>query len=202
MRAIGVGVAVLCTLATACAGQDGLAVRVLDSAQVLAVTLRSALAGVRRIFRRAGIETRWTACSTAEPDCNGGGDLMVRVIRRPVPQWKGALAAAIQIEGSEGVYCTVFYAPIEAAARRSGATPAIWLAQVMAHEAAHLLGLADSHRGIMHDVLGRADIERAERGQLAFTAAEAERLRGAVAVRIAARPKTGDGGAEAGLYTR
>lgn len=140
------------------------------------------------ILRRAGVETRWTACTPARGDCADlrDGEILLKVVRRP---WKGGpppWSFGAAVVDAHPYLAWVFAERIEQAARANAARAATIMSHVMAHEAAHLLGLSHSEHGIMQCEFSAAEIESAATGQLRFTDREEADLRAAVARRPAA----------------
>jgi len=182
--------------------QEPLRVLVSNHAGVPEVTLRKAMLTAQAIFEKAGVETEWML-----PAADGGtGNPDLTVIVTPVPKgdlWEpSAFGLALQSDTHHrtGSIAYVFYRRVEEAGCRTGSVAGFrnfpkmlcsgstavgqFLGNVMAHESAHLLGLGHNTGGMMS---ARWDLEAAAARSLPFRDSEAQRLRDAVAERLAAR---------------
>ncbi len=171
------------------ATQQTLVIFVLDYAGVTRAALTDAAGDARRIFAHAGVETEWRICSQRVMDtCELPHDA-VSPILRIIPKGGAAGAAfgaAIKSldRGFAGIYATIFYSRIANASRTNTVDVSALLSSVFAHELGELLGLEHSSDGIMQPAFDAADMERAARGRLQFSEAEAAFLRNAVSGRV------------------
>lgn len=154
-----------------------------------------------KIFRRVGVEVEWldlTDCregGRTEPPCHsplGPGDLVLRILARAPdedrdPGGETFGFALIPLNGSDGVDAAVFYTGVQDLSRTSAASSAQILGFLAAHEIGHLLlgSGAHSSMGIMRSGWTPEELERAARGQLGFTPQQSEKMRAALARRLA-----------------
>ena len=146
-------------------------------------------AGVEHIFAKAGIAVGWIDCSrpAAEwpPDSPCArravpGEIILRVLDKTAVG-RGACShgfALLPGNGRLGVFATVFTDGLARLGATSIASSTQLLAHFTAHEIGHLL-LDQGHgaTGLMSAQWSRSDLDRAARGSLTFTSAEAERMR-------------------------
>ncbi len=176
-------------------------VRVYEYVKIAPQALATAEREATRIFRRAGIEVEWldlTDCregGRAEPPCHsplGPADLDLRILARapgedqdPVIEKFGFALAPL--DGSDGVDAAVFYTGVQYLSQISAASSAQILGYLAAHEIGHLLLGFSSHSsmGIMRPGWTPEELERAARGNLGFTPPQSEKMRAAVARRMA-----------------
>lgn len=168
-------------------------IRVRDTAQVPPSILMRALEEVTRIYRRAGVETRWPTSLAAEPKWVQMTALIIGILpdhevkRLPVPSPKsmGVVMLAANGEGRVGY---VFYDRIHMLTRPNRLHRALVLGAAIAHEMGHLLLPFHTHsqNGLMRAEWTSADLERAQHGRLLFSAEEGELLRRRI---IASRPR-------------
>jgi hypothetical protein len=150
---------------------------------------RAVEAGVDRIFAKAGIAVRWVDCSAsaslwlaASPCAHapGPGDIILRVLDHSAAG-RGACSQGLALlpgDGQMGVFATVFTDQLERMGAATDASRSQLLSHFAAHEIGHLL-LASGHSGsgLMSAAWGTRDLDRAARGRLVFSPAEAERMR-------------------------
>ena len=206
--------------------QQQLTVLVLNQAGVLEATLESAAETSRTIFEKAGIETKWLTClfTAGKDPCNlaGGidtpaltilvGSVPVGKDRQPdalgmatltAPRDRTETMAYIFYDRVEDAACGTSWAPrshnLPKAMRRALPAVSRLLGNVMAHEAAHLLGLGHSSGGVMSPGL---NLEIAAASSLPFKEREARELRDAVAERLAGKTLTAHAWSGAGLEFR
>jgi hypothetical protein len=145
-------------------------------------------ANVEDIFARAGVGVRWVYCTPppssgpADSPCARParpGEFVLRLLKRTAPRRDSCSHgfALVPADGRAGGYATVF---TDGLAELRG-TIAPWsqlLAHFTAHEIGHLLlGRGHAASGLMRANWSRSDLDRAARGRLTFTPAEAERMR-------------------------
>ncbi len=173
-------------------GQQLLRIHLFDYAGVPQTTLNRASVQVKTALASAGVGADLSICRAPElrgacrPE-DGSTHLIVRIIRKDARLGEHAFGAAIKpLDPSvRGVYATIFYSRIAEASRRFGTEPDALLASAIAHEVGELMGLEHASAGFMHAALGAADVEKAARGQLAFSEMQAEALRRALSERLA-----------------
>ncbi len=158
-------------------GQEHVTVRVFDHAGVPEATLRKASLTAQAIFKSVRIETEWLTCFAsgreevcAPPALNGkvvDGDLMIIVHHRPFSRLPQPCAFGIALRESRsrtGDTAYVFYDLVEKAATGTLHAEGQLLAVVMAHETAHLLGLAHSSGGMMSASWTKLELMKAYAG--------------------------------------
>src|ERR1700680_2594475 len=169
--------------------QGGLAIRVGGYPGLSRETLRQASDMAEGIFRMAGVETKWLPCyaTNGNEACKLPSSETHLVIR--------ILSAAMQAPRDEnhpmGIaipersLAYVFYHNVEQSRLLGHDYPcSVLLAAVLAHEAAHLLGLEHSETGIMHAKFGKKDMEEFIVGLLKFNAIQKKQLQGAIGDRL------------------
>jgi len=154
-------------------------VQITNLADAPPAVLDSAQTEVVGMFREIGIELIWTP--STEMDWGGPGTARLTVLASSAtPLRKGGpvLGAAMRTPPGTGV-SWVFYRSVEEEARFQGISVARLLACVIAHEIAHLLQPIKQHAlaGLMRASWTREDFQRAARGELRFSAMDAEALR-------------------------
>ena len=179
-------------------------VRFYDYAEVPRGTWAKAAAEATRIFRQAGVETRWRDCRLAAvelqqaPACKQrrrATDLTMRILPGAVtarlPQHRRELGVAMLStkKGTHFFHASIFFDRVEElSARRSIASEAVILGHAMAHEMGHLLlGTAEhSPAGIMHIPWSRNEMAQATQGALLFMPSQAKRIQKQVRDRMLA----------------
>jgi len=176
-------------------------VRVHDYAGVPAAIAKRAREESSRIFREAGIATEWALC--AIPGQAGPGhppwqtrplatdiqlNILSRKMARAMMRHHSEFGAAVPVPNGFGRRASVFYHRVDELAESGGASRALLLGHVMAHEIGHLLLGVNSHSdtGLMHVPWDRAQREKAYLGTLLFTDKEAEQIRRQAAARLRA----------------
>lgn len=167
-------------------------------------TLESAMESARRIYQRAGVESRWIDCGTrsagevAPPMCETlGSPEVIRV--RIMPTLKkgfngvGRLVYGYAVPSNSGGFgwaATVFQDRVATKAKAHDLAVAALLGSVMAHEAGHLLLGRNSHSsyGLMSSDWTRAELQKIGEGALIFVGGEKTRIKQAVEARLAAAP--------------
>jgi hypothetical protein len=175
-------------------------VRVYNYAEVSRGTLTRAEEEASRIFREAGVETTWVDCPTSQaeadkyPACElplGAMGVDLRILTR-------AMAARVQ-SGRERLgfalpstkvgsasAAWVFYHRVEQLAESKDASAAQILGHAVAHEIGHLLLGPNRHSptGVMRAEWGRAELQRASRGEMLFTPEQCGIIRAEVQARM------------------
>jgi hypothetical protein len=185
--------------------QKNLNVLVVDQTGVPNAMLQKASLTAQAIFKKAGIQMEWLTCaSSSQKHCDQNDNVAYPNLFIVIPPQTSksresrALGVALLATGQRtGDVAHVFYDRIETAAcgvngfrnvpkALCDAPSAVGhlLANVMAHETAHLLGLTHS-RGMMSTGWTDWDVKQASNGPLLFSEREAQELRDAVAARLA-----------------
>jgi hypothetical protein len=167
-------------------------VRVYDYAAVPPGIAKRARKETSRIFLEAGIRTAWALCAVpgqaepTDPRCEtqpAATDIQVNILPRKMAQalmrHHSELGAAVTLPHGFGRHASVFYHRVDELAESGGASRALLLGHIMAHEIGHLLLGVNSHSatGLMHVPWDRTQRERASLGTLLFTHTEAEQIR-------------------------
>ncbi|HTM04042.1 MAG TPA: hypothetical protein VL173_11100 [Vicinamibacterales bacterium] len=147
------------------------------------------------VLNDAGIDVEWIDCSGAppRPDVRARCDaplkrdeVAVRLVRRVPPAYAGPLPlgeALVDPRLGSGTLATIYVDRVEWFAREGHANSGTLLGRALAHELGHLL-LGDAHTsGLMRPCWTRDDLLRARAADWTFTAADAARLRSALAGR-------------------
>ena len=165
-----------------------LSVRIYNYAEVPESVLATAQAEAIRIFLQAGIEVTWLPCAGSDEefaksphkfsDCaQATGAVILRIEPKSLDGQavsKHSWLAAAQSQRAE-----VFYDRLRQFAADQDCKPASMLALVMAHELGHLLLRGESHssHGIMVPKFRTQELRCAQKGELLFTPAQAQRMR-------------------------
>jgi hypothetical protein len=176
---------------TARAQAPVLRIRVLDYADVPPATLTSFPPPASEVFRQSGIASEWPTCriQARQGDCGplADSDVYVKIVPKPAPDGRTKFGTTVR-QGKRSLFSYVFWTRVEQAARRYGVAPSVLLADVIAHEAGHLLGLEHASKGIMQCEFGAPQILGAAQGSLRFSKEEAAALRDALNPRLAEGP--------------
>ncbi len=187
---------------SASGGEDELTmtVRIYNYAKVPKRTLRRAQREAAGILRQMGVGTAWLGCrlSQTDPPKDSGcqqrldpTNIVLRIlprsmaVRYPLPGKAYGFSLPLA-DGQFGTHGSLFYHRIGDLATVGDFSRAVILGHMIAHEIGHLLLGPQSHSlaGIMRAPWRRTDLDRAARGQLLFTAKQAERIRADVLARI------------------
>jgi hypothetical protein len=140
---------------------------------------------VIRLYHNIGVDVAWTVPEAA----HATPPPAIRVVLVPdeagnmLRREKPVMGAAVLTElGTSVAY--VFYRQIEAQARQYDVSLAMILASAIAHEVGHLLLPDGRHSpdGLMRACWTRDDFQRAEQGQLLFSAEQAALIRARAAL--------------------
>ena len=177
--------------ATPATQQAVITVRVRNTAEVPAQTLRRASLEAQRIFHEAGVETEWLLCPPAggaggeEAGCHkphGPADLHLGILPRSMEkdfQVPGSAfgVAKPSLDGRPASYAYVLYGRVADLVKRAKCSEDTVLGHVMAHEVGHLLlGRGHAPLGLMGANWDRQVLLEAARGRLKFSGERARRL--------------------------
>ena len=177
-------------------------VRVYRYAQVPSTLLAQAQNEAARIYSRVGVDVKWVDCDLSvdgfprNPACKPNPlptQLMLRLLPRSMAERLGlhskdfGLALPAKERGF-GSVTNVFYHRVKELCASLGLDRDLILGHIMAHEMGHLfLGIGShSDRGIMHIPWRSKQLDRAAKGNLLFTPAQAEQIRAQVLERLQA----------------
>jgi len=174
-------------------------IRVYNYAQVPSPDLVRGEREANRIFQHARIETTWLDClagltqESSPPPCReavGPADLVLRILSERGSERKefrdSHMGFALPAKEG-GIHASIFYPDVQSMADTGGIMRDQLLGHAIAHEIGHLLlnSSAHSSAGLMRAQWNSKDLVRAARGDLLFTAVQAETMRGEVVRRIA-----------------
>ena len=171
--------------------------RVYNYARVPAPILVSTEGEVKKIFRRAGVETEWLACrlsaaETRTPACERPLTTSDLILKLLPPSMAETIAAhddtfgiALTVDGEPARDALIFYQRALDLARTGYVHEQEILAAAMAHEIGHLLLGSNSHSptGIMRAKWNRDELELARLGRLLFTPEQSALIRAEVRAR-------------------
>ena len=174
--------------------RPGITVRVYDRASIGQRARNAAVDRARRLLDSAGLSPRFHDCTpgvtTAAKTCEASpaaGDLIIRMLDAPdgstTPQMRHVLGfATIDAQTRRGTLATVFTDRVAALSTLARVPVETVLGSTIAHEIGHLLLGTSEHgsRGLMREVWTLEELARGKKEYWSFTAAELERLRGAV----------------------
>jgi hypothetical protein len=161
-------------------------VMVRSNAEVPDQTFINAQKQAGRILAQVGVEVEWIDCrlSTNSSACSGPAEadrLQLTIVTEDNHQMFGedVLGRSVVGGSDKGVYARVFYTHIQVKAEHEGVDTATLLGLAVAHELGHLLlgPKAHSEQGIMRANWNHSDMQRGIRGQLRFTAQQAQLIR-------------------------
>jgi hypothetical protein len=175
-----------------------ISVLVFDYVGVAAGARERAEAEAAYLMSRAGVESNWVDCggtpaeSSQDERCRPLFDSMTLCVR-VVSDSGGKMPndvlgfASLQPPPQQGVYATVFYSRVAAAAANFGVDAYEVLGCAMAHEVGHLLLGSQSHtaRGLMRAQWSRDDFVGAAQRSLRFSHRESLQLQAQVETRRA-----------------
>jgi hypothetical protein len=162
-------------------------VSVYNEAQVAPAMLESAEATGTAVFERAGLKVQWLNCglakeSAAEAQSCGEARFPTHVQLRILERSRGlrefTLGLSFLDVNGRGCYSDIFFAELQAISEKTRESSANILGHVMAHEIGHLLLGTNSHSalGLMKARWDAAELKRAGRGELLFTAQQAKTM--------------------------
>jgi len=177
--------------------------RIVNDGRVPQEVVEVAKVQVEHIYAHSGIQVEWSDVDPASQPSNNDGKLnltmvfvpesVAQIMNRP----KGATGFAISNNGEGLRRAYVFVERVDNEAvqmhqKRSEVlekdAKGLVLAEVIAHEAGHLLLPHDSHspNGIMQATLGMDSFERARRGTLLFNPEQTKQIRSLLLSRVEA----------------
>jgi hypothetical protein len=162
-------------------------VSVYNDARVPVNALESAETIAFRIFREGGLNVKWMNCAGPgkqgpTASCNKiafPAHLHVRILTRARTPSDSTFGISYLSEDGIGCYSDVFLEPMARLHVRTGQEVGTVLGHVMAHEIAHLLLGTNSHsaEGIMRAQWQKEELISATKGELLFTARQAQAMR-------------------------
>ena len=166
-----------------------IAIRVRDTARVPPSILMRALDEVTRIYRQAGVETRWPTSLSHESKAAQTAAFTVAILSEDqverlsaavIPNSMGVVTRTLE-EGGRVAY--VFYDRVHMFTGPNRLHRALVLGVAIAHEIGHLLLPYNTHSqtGLMRPCWTTADLQLAQHGRLLFTAEQGKLLRTHVA---------------------
>ena len=167
------------------ATEHGITMRVLNPAMVPGKTLLRAEGVAAAILNPAGVEVTWLDCDSATHPCRQyptPKEFWLHLLKNSPPRLRGdATGFAVLMPQRDGAvsYAGVSYPAVEEVASGLEADVSDVLGATMAHEIGHILlgSQAHSRSGVMSSRLQKAEVRMAGRGELRFTAEQAERIR-------------------------
>lgn len=182
--------------------------RVYDYAHLARPILKESEVEAGDIFSQSGIQADWLDSAPGQretspaSDCRraiGSGDLIINILPRTMTLRSHSRdtilgTAYVARDGASGSVASVFFDRIVAFSLRANVAPHRVLANVMAHEAGHLLLGENSHgsQGLMRGEWEMRDLESMGRSDLEFSAPQAERLRTKAIDRLRLAATSGD----------
>jgi hypothetical protein len=177
-------------------------IRVYNRVQVSRKTLLDAENEASRIFRKAGVETTWWNCSLSREDrgnvpaClepSGPTDFVLTIfLLSEVRKVEGLSLASESLgsaspcrQGQHGCAARLYHFRVERVATQAGISQSLLLGHAIAHELGHLLLGVNAHStaGLMLAMWRQKQLRQAAKGDLLFTAEEAEVIRRSVLTR-------------------
>jgi hypothetical protein len=154
-----------------------ISVRIYDRSGLPRSDVDRSLRELKAIYRSAGIDVAVRDCPLPDscPEDFGANEVGVRLLAGTSPAGPHQLAAAFVARG--GNLCTLYGGAVAEAAARSGVAISRVLGYTMAHEAAHLFGLAHTGAGVMSAGWTDTDYRAMGDGRIMFTRAEAGAIR-------------------------
>jgi len=175
----------LCPVWQTAAAGPGITMRVLNPAMVPGKTLLRAERLAAAILGQAGVEVTWLECDRVPDPCRQdltSNEFWLHLLKNSPPALRGdATGFAVLMPRRDGAvsYAGVSYPAVEDVASGLEADVSDVLGATMAHEIGHILlgSKAHSRSGVMSSRLQKAEVRMAGRGELRFTAKQAERIR-------------------------
>ena len=175
-------------------------VHLFDAYGVSPHDLNVAMSVASSTLSRAGVETRWIACTKGDtsPGCQTvlpPGDVILRI--RPgatnglAPMALGS--ALVNRELRTGVIATLYADRVADVSHRSGTAAGTLLGWAAAHELGHLLLGSTSHprRGLMRALWTSRELQRGWESDWMFTAGEVNQIHARATERARARAENG-----------
>jgi hypothetical protein len=150
---------------------------------------------VADVLHDAGIDVAWIDCGGTPPGPDGRArcdaplqrdEVAVRLVRRFQPAYAGPLPLGESLVDPRlgwGTLATIYVDRVEWLARQGHANSGTLLGRALAHELGHLLMGSAHTTGLMRPCWTRDDLLRARAADWTFSAADAARLRSALAGR-------------------
>jgi hypothetical protein len=162
-----------------------LKIYVYNQADVPQETLAHAERRTSDIFREAGVQTTWYACSTlgtVRYNCSGllgPNTVTLQIVHDSRQMYDSIFGAAFLGADGMGQQADIYFDRIRSFSQEENLTLPDITGYVVAHELGHLLlGLnAHSWIGIMKATWERSQLENANKGELWFSRPEAKRIR-------------------------
>jgi hypothetical protein len=162
-----------------------------NRAGVSANTLAEAERTASLIFKQAGVKVNWANCELPDDGTQSAlschttqfpKNLQLVIARRSRNMTDSIFGVSYLGEDGIGCYSDVFFEPAEELHERLHVHLGTLLGHVVAHEIAHLLLGTNSHSetGIMRPHWDGRDLANAGKGELLFTRAQSQRIRGRV----------------------
>jgi hypothetical protein len=202
-RTIALLTAGLLSAAVSPAATAELEVRLQNDVGVAPKLLKEARATAEKVYRRAGVSVTWLDCTKSKERLDDGCEAklgptsrILRLVPRRLAQGlnprPGELGRALLREDDRaGTLAYIFEHRVEDLSQAvGGESPRLLysrlLGYAMAHELAHLMGVAHGQTGVMDPSWNRDDLSEIRVGSLALSRAEAESVVEALGQRTAA----------------
>jgi hypothetical protein len=164
-----------------------LTVSIFNDAGVAESVLSQAAERAKTVLDKAGVSSTWLNCGTPQHWRTNLGcqnmafptHLSVRLVAGRKAVSEDTFGQSYLDERGEGNYANIYLAQLSSSKALGLMKEGDLLGYVMVHEVGHLLLGKDSHSaaGLMRGRWEMAELQRAARGELFFTASETERIR-------------------------